>query len=563
MSIGLMSPSPLTRAAHGSGGITGASTAGMGTVEALVRRGSRPYRLYAARAGLGTVRGEVQRLNVPPGRDIYPLAQLPEHLAAGSLRALHTYTSSLHSLAAARARYAPSVVPLTAMQYSISQVDFQYGCFLHYFLCDLYPCDAVLCTTRCARDAQLRVLARIAEALAPSMGPRTLPLRHEVIPYPVDTEFFRPCRPEEKAHARKSLGLPLAGHLVLYVGRFEPATKSDLSVLLLAFRQARSRLNPSPKNGKENGPASSDVHLVLAGYDPSGELPHLRKLADEFGFGDRLHVFTNYPPAQQPLYYWACDQFVSLSDTLQENFGLTPVEAMACGLPVTVSDWAGYQETVRHGETGFKVAASWGPEEDDLVGLSGLLPWTEAHLPLSQAVLVDPAEVADRIVALAENEALRHEMGRAGRQHAVESFGDGVVVARMEALWDELSEQARFLEKRPAAPVSLYEARYGQDLRPYASGWVQGGARLLLTDYGREVLGGALSLPLSESMGLHYSREVLTGLLGVLKSGSLLNRGLPLAEVAEQSARRFGMSVPSAKRHLLWLVKHGLALIKG
>ena len=38
--------------------------------------------------------------------------------------------------------------------------------------------------------------------------------------------------------------------------------------------------------------------------------------------------------------------FLSLVDCLQETFGLTPVEAMASGLPVVVSDWNGYRDTV-------------------------------------------------------------------------------------------------------------------------------------------------------------------------------------------------------------------------
>ena len=45
----------------------------------------------------------------------------------------------------------------------------------------------------------------------------------------------------------------------------------------------------------------------------------------------------------------AADVFCSLSDNIQETFGLTPIEAMAAGLPVVVTDWDGYKDTVRNG----------------------------------------------------------------------------------------------------------------------------------------------------------------------------------------------------------------------
>src|SRR5690606_25457261 len=53
---------------------------------------------------------------------------------------------------------------------------------------------------------------------------------------------------------------------------------------------------------------------------------------------------------------WAgADVFCSLSDNIQESFGITPIEAMAAGLPVVVSDWDGYKDTVQDGVEGFRV----------------------------------------------------------------------------------------------------------------------------------------------------------------------------------------------------------------
>ena len=53
---------------------------------------------------------------------------------------------------------------------------------------------------------------------------------------------------------------------------------------------------------------------------------------------------------------WAgADVFCSLADNIQETFGITPIEAMAAGLPVVVSDWDGYKDTVRDGVDGFRI----------------------------------------------------------------------------------------------------------------------------------------------------------------------------------------------------------------
>ena len=51
----------------------------------------------------------------------------------------------------------------------------------------------------------------------------------------------------------------------------------------------------------------------------------------------------------------ASDMAISLVDCLQETFGLAPVEAMASGLPVVVSNWDGYRDTVVDGRTGYLI----------------------------------------------------------------------------------------------------------------------------------------------------------------------------------------------------------------
>jgi glycosyltransferase involved in cell wall biosynthesis len=78
---------------------------------------------------------------------------------------------------------------------------------------------------------------------------------------------------------------------------------------------------------------------------------------------------------------FAADLFISLADNIQETFGLTPVEAMAAELPVLVTDWDGYRETVRDGMDGFRIP-TWMPPptfgQDLAVGYAlGLLSYDQ------------------------------------------------------------------------------------------------------------------------------------------------------------------------------------------
>ena len=53
--------------------------------------------------------------------------------------------------------------------------------------------------------------------------------------------------------------------------------------------------------------------------------------------------------------WFAAYIFTLLSDNIQESFDSTPIKAMAAGLPVVVSDWNGYRDTVRNGIDGILV----------------------------------------------------------------------------------------------------------------------------------------------------------------------------------------------------------------
>jgi hypothetical protein len=154
---------------------------------------------------------------------------------------------------------------------------------------------------------------------------------------------------------------------------------------------------------------------------------------------------------------WAsADLFCSLSDNIQETFGIAPIEAMAAGLPVVVSDWDGYRETVRDGVDGFRI-----PTLMPKPGLGGdLAAWHAlgenydmycGHASSVTAVEVGPAGQA--MSQLFRSPELRRRMGEAGRQRAREVFDWAAIIPRYEALWGELAaaRAAAAVARPPAA----------------------------------------------------------------------------------------------------------------
>src|SRR5207244_1790203 len=95
-------------------------------------------------------------------------------------------------------------------------------------------------------------------------------------------------------------------------------------------------------------------------------------------------------------------------DNLQETFGLTPIEAMACGVPQVVSDWDGYRDTVLDGVTGYLVPTVWTRCDDDLrrgVAITGknLLD----HFAIAQSVAVDMRAFGAAVQRLIDDDGLR------------------------------------------------------------------------------------------------------------------------------------------------------------
>jgi D-inositol-3-phosphate glycosyltransferase len=168
------------------------------------------------------------------------------------------------------------------------------------------------------------------------------PNRITVVPCGFDPEELWPV---DRSVARRSLGLLEHERVVLQLGRMVPRKGVDTVIEALGkFRQS----------------GGMEARLLVVGGDcespneeSTPEIGRLRKIARIEGVDD-LVTFTGRRPRESlKLYYSAADVFVTTP--WYEPFGITPLEAMACGTPVIGSSVGGIKYSVADGETGYLV----------------------------------------------------------------------------------------------------------------------------------------------------------------------------------------------------------------
>jgi hypothetical protein len=126
---------------------------------------------------------------------------------------------------------------------------------------------------------------------------------------------------------------------------------------------------------------------------------------------------------------------------------------MAGGLPVVVSDWNGYRDTVRDGIDGFRVR-TMAPNSDFGSELArqyaqGVLNYDRYCGIASQFVAVDIDEATKAFVALFSSAELRQTMGEAGRVRVKSEYDWAVIYPRYELLWKELADRRKSAAGRP------------------------------------------------------------------------------------------------------------------
>jgi starch synthase len=312
--------------------------------------------------------------------------------------------------------------------------------------------DALICTSNSVRKAVHQVWDVKREQLARRLGvPNVNPAlpTTPLIPLGVHVNDFTPDA-GLRAQGRAEWGLADDEVMVLFVGRLSAHAKANPLPMYLACARAAAQTGKRVRVVECGWFSNDGIRNAFAEAAASAGVPVT--LVDGRIAGMTRKAFAS------------ADVFMSLSDNIQETFGLTPLEAMAAGLPVVASDWDGYRETVRDGVDGFLVPTTQPNDpmcakaiseayEDSRINYDYYI----GHAHLMVGVDVEACTLA--LARLISDPALRQRMGAAGRARAREVYDWTVVMKQYQALWTEQNTR-RLAATGTAAAASVRDPAF-------------------------------------------------------------------------------------------------------
>jgi len=299
------------------------------------------------------------------------------------------------------------------------------------------PWDALVCTSPSVQQAMEAMFDEWGEYLGERFGDGKRVVRPQLplIPLGVDGPALAATadRPEVRAAVRAELKIGDEDILVLWVGRLSFFEKAFPQPMIRAVEEA------ARATGKR-------VHFAMVGWFPNGADGErmYRQAAAAHAPSVGFHIIDGNDRQRLGALWAASDIFLSLVDNIQETFGITPLEAMASGLPVVISDWDGYRYTVRDGQEGFLVPTLGGPENalpDEMIAGHdfGLKSYQQYVGVIAQHTAVHVGRAAQALSDLIRSPDLRRRMGEAGKQRIRDTFDWPVVARQYSALAEELS----------------------------------------------------------------------------------------------------------------------------
>jgi glycosyltransferase involved in cell wall biosynthesis len=435
-----------------------------------------------------------------------------------------------------RDRFAGLAYPVVSTVHEISIHTMLFEQFTRVLLCESYPHDSFVCSSAAAKAALQKLMESVSNALERRYGlsPR-FSGQYYVIPLPVDLDAFRPV---EKPVAKHLLGLPADCTLLLYFGLISPL-KADLIPCLAALSECGGDLD------------QYNLILGIAGGGDAQYIKILKQFAHAIGFpGSRLRIFKDPTDEVRNTLFQAADIFTSPGDSVQEMFGLSVVEAMACGVPQVVADWSGYRDTVQDGITGFLVPTYWARCDTKLHDTGFLLGWAHDHYHLGQSVAMDLEYWKSSVLRLIRNRELRGRMAEASRKHA-RLFGIDVIRRQYFDLWRELLSRP-LPDRRDRSRLMIERPRYYEWFHDFASRQVSSGMPIeTVRNRIRKIVADT-----ANTVQPCARMDVLDSVFRAVEDG----QAGTVADVVTGLADTIDST--TVEWHIMWALKHGLLRLK-
>ncbi|MGD8997803.1 MAG: glycosyltransferase [Anaerolineae bacterium] len=238
------------------------------------------------------------------------------------------------------------------------------------------------------------------------------PSRIRVIPCGVDLELFRPIPRRE---ARDYAGIPDDAFLLTFVGRLERRKGVDtmLEAMGLLLRER----------------PDLPLHAVIVGGHPKNREPaemsepeaqerrRFKEIINCYGLEDKV-TFTGGLPQHLLCYFYSAAD-VTIIPSYYEPFGMTALEALACGSSVIASRVGGLKTTVKEGEVGFQFKAR------------------------------SPQDLAERIGYLLEHPEVNARLGRSARPYVERHYSWRAVSKRVASAYREVLDEHRQEGEKP------------------------------------------------------------------------------------------------------------------
>lgn len=257
-------------------------------------------------------------------------------------------------------------------------------------------------------------------------------LGREFIPFGVDISTFYPRN--NKNEIRQKYDVPEDAFVMLYCGRIN--IQKNPALLLSMLRDLK---NKYPKL----------ILMFIGSYDNfyisefnDSEAPKIKnqfnELIEKYDLADRIIFFeTQLDVNVYSEMINMADIGINITTLISENFGYTPVEMQACGLPVIGTDWGGLKDTIIDGVSGFRIET--------------------VQSEFGARINIEAAK--DRIAFLIDNRDKLKEMGKNARKNIEMNFSEEIFAKKLQDLikttYDKFIKTAGFNKKIEINPIMI------------------------------------------------------------------------------------------------------------